>query len=83
MPRSEAFGPPLTNKQLAAVQKWMRTPEFRERVEVARAKWKTSGSFNFSELAKELDLPLRIVLAIFEKTAKDQGIYIHAVGKPH
>lgn len=75
---------PLSEHELGKVEAWMATAEFKARVEKARERFLAGEPFDFPALAKELDLPLDIVLAHFAQTVERRfGGQIAPVGRLH
>ena len=73
---------PVSAAELDRAEKWMQTDEFRRRVEAARARHHAGKTLNFDRLARDLDLPLAVVLRLFEAHAARSGLEIRAVGRP-
>jgi hypothetical protein len=70
--------PMLTDKEIAAVQRRMRTAAHARRVRALEGEMKGGRDFTVSEIAKRLALPAQIIIAIYWQYAKDEeGRDIH------
>jgi hypothetical protein len=74
--------PKLTDAEITAAERRMKTKGFRRKVERLRARHKAGEPLNFPNIAKELGIPIQIVLAFFAKHVEDTtGMIIRPMAK--